>query len=217
MSIIKRLSATLVSGIDKVVGEIENHEAVVYASLDEMRKKLAEAKVRLGQIHREQAGLGRKIAEHQQKQHLWRRRAVECATGGDEVKALECMRRAGDCQRQVDRLEQARIRYREASEKLQRDIDGGEQRLAELKQKYILMRARQSTAAALDAAGDSDDDITRLLDGTFERWEITLCQAETVLADHDDVDEIERVFLDQEQQHALRSELASLLAEEEKK
>ena len=48
MSIFKRLSATLVTSIDRVVGEIENHDAVIQASINDIRKKVAEAKVRLG-------------------------------------------------------------------------------------------------------------------------------------------------------------------------
>ena len=53
MSIIKRLSATLVSNIDRVVGEIENNDAVIQASLTELRRKVATAKVRLAHVHRQ--------------------------------------------------------------------------------------------------------------------------------------------------------------------
>lgn len=45
MSLFKRLSATLVSRIDQVVGEIENHDAVIQVALNDMRKKIAEARV----------------------------------------------------------------------------------------------------------------------------------------------------------------------------
>jgi len=51
MSIFKRLSATLISRVDQVVGNIDNHDGGVQAPLTDMRnnmrKKVAEAKVRL--------------------------------------------------------------------------------------------------------------------------------------------------------------------------
>ena len=50
MSIFKRLSATVVSSLDRVVGEIENNDAVIQASLTELRKKIAAAKVRLSHV-----------------------------------------------------------------------------------------------------------------------------------------------------------------------
>jgi phage shock protein A len=219
MSIFKRLSATLVSGIDKVVGEIENHDAVIQASLDEMRKKVAEAKVRLGQVRREEAHLQQQIQEQQSNIQRWRQRAIESAKGAthDEAKALECLQRSRRCQQQIEKLEQARARYLESADKLARDIESSEQRLLDMKQKHTLMRARQSTSSALNATADTDSAAIRLLDDSFERWEINISQTETVLDMHDKVDSLEREFITQEQQQALRNELAALLDEGEKK
>ena len=217
MSIIKRLSATLVSGIDKVVGEIENHDAVIQASLDEMRKRIAEAKLRLGQVQSEEARLDRQIQEMQHNVQRWRQRAVDCAQGDerDEAKALDCIHRSRRCLQQIEKLEQARFQYRQSADTLARDIETSEQRLLEMKQKHTLMRARQSSSSALNATGDAD--AARLLDTTFDRWEINISQAETVLDMHDNVDALEREFITREQQQELRSELAALLAGEEAK
>ena len=217
MSIIKRLSATLVSGIDKVVGEIENHDAVIQTSLNEMRKRIAEAKVRLGQVQREEARLQQKIQEQQGNVERWRQRAIDSAKGEarEEAKALDCLQRGHRCRQQIDKLEQARAQYRQSADKLALDIESSEQRLLEMKQKHTLMRARQSSSSALNATGDAD--AARLLDTTFDRWEINISQAETVLDMHDNVDALEREFITREQQQELRSELAALLAGEEAK
>ncbi len=216
MSIFKRLSATLVSSIDQVVGEIENHDAVVQASLNDMRKKVAEAKVRLGHVRREGAQLKQQIQEQQQNTQRWRQRAIESAKN-DETKALECVRRSQHCQQQAERLSQAQAEYDQTAEKLARDIETSEQRLTEIKQKLTLMRARQSSSSAINATSKSESNTTQLLDEAFDRWEINISQAEMTIETHDIVDPIEREFISQEQQDELRNTLAELLAEEEQK
>ena len=214
MSIFKRLSATLVSRIDRVVGEIENHDAVVQATLNDMRKKVAEAKVRLKQVHREKERLEQQILEQQDNTQRWRKRAIDCAKT-DETKALECVSRGRHCEHQVARLQQAVSQYHQAADKLSHDIQTAEQRLSEVKQKATLMRARQSTSSALHSTSESNNDATQQLDDTFDRWEINISQTEMAIDHHDPVDLIEREFIMSEQEDELRHELATLLAEEE--
>lgn len=216
MSIIKRLSATLVSRIDQVVGEIENHDAVIQASLNDMRKKLAEAKVRLSHVRREEAQLKQQIQEQQQNAQRWRQRAIECAKS-DETKALECVRRSQHCQRQSEKLTQTQAEYSQTSEKLTRDIETSEQHLSEVKQKLTLMRARQSTSSAINSTSKLESNTSHLLDDTFDRWEINISQADMELESHEIIDPIEQAFITQEQQTELRNELAHLMAEEEQK
>ncbi|KPJ94427.1 MAG: hypothetical protein AMJ53_05285 [Gammaproteobacteria bacterium SG8_11] len=213
MSIFKRLSATLVSRIDRVVGEIENHDAVVQATLNDMRKKVAEAKVRLKQVHREKERLENQILEQQENTKRWRKRAIDCAKT-DEAKALECVSRARHCEQQMARLQQSLAQYQQAAEKLAHDIQTSEQRLSEVKQKATLMRARQSTSSALQSTGESKVDNTQLLDDTFDRWEINISEAEMAIDSHDAVDLMEHEFIVSEQEDELRHELATLLAEE---
>lgn len=214
MSLFKRLSATLFSRIDQVVGEIENHDAVVQATLSDMRKKLAEAKVRLQHVHREQKRLQQQINEQQENAQRWRKRAVDSAKQ-DETKALECVSRHHHCQQNIERLTHALAQYQQTADKLASDIRNAEQRLSDVKQKLTLMRARQSTSSALQATSDTNQDTTQLLDDTFDRWEINISQAEMAVDVHDPVDLMEQEFINSEQEEELRHELATLLAEEE--
>jgi phage shock protein A len=213
MSIFKRLSTTLVSRIDQVVGEIENHDAVVQATLDDMRKKVAEAKVRLGQVHREEQRLQEQIREQQDNAERWRKRAVDTAKQ-DEAKALECVSRRRHCQMQAEKLQQSLSQYQQTSEKLSADITSTEQRLADVKQKLTLMRARQSTSSALKASSETQSDAAKLLEDTFDRWEINISQAEMIIDDNPVVDPVEREFVMREQQDELREELDALLNKE---
>lgn len=221
MSILKRLSTTLVSRIDHVVGEIENHEAVIQANLNDMRKKIAEAKIRLGQIRRDEERLTQQIKEQANNAQRWRERAIESAqtNKNDEAKALECIQRSHLCQQQTDRLQHARDQYSATADKLAQDIEASEQRFNEMKQKHTLMRARQSTTSALNATQASDSTLAQQLDDSFDRWEMNISQAEMnvdsapIAGLH--IDPLEKEFTDQENKQALKSELAQLLAEKE--
>lgn len=215
MSIIKRLSATVASRIDQVVGEIENHDAVAQATIRDMRKKVAEAKIRLAQLRRETERVEGQIQEQTENAERWRRRAVEVAAS-DEAKALDCVNRRRHCQQQVQRLEQSLGQYQQGADKLARDIAGAEQRLAAVQQKVALMRARESTSSALHATSDSNVDIAQFLDDTFDRWEISITQAELAIDNHPVMDPVEHDFVKAEQKEALREELTAMIAEEKK-
>ena len=210
MSLFKRLSATLVSRIDQVVGEIENHDAVIQATLNEVRRKVAQARVRLAQVQREADRLRGEFEQQQQQADRWRQRARETA-GGDEHKALECLRRARACDQQARRLRDAQAQYMQTAERLAGDIDTSEQRLRAMKQRLTLMRARQASGVALNATGETDSAVIQQLEDSFERWEINIDQLELSLDRAAPVDPLERDFLSSEEETSLRDELAELL------
>ncbi len=216
MSIFKRLSATLVSRLDQVVGGIENHDAVIQVTLIDMCQKVAEAKVRLAQVHSEAQQLEQQIKEQKENAALWRKRAIECATT-DETKALECVARKRIYDEKSNNLEIMLARYAQAAVKLAQDIETSEQRLSGMKQKLTLMRARQSTSKALGATNETNHYADIMLDESFNRWEISIGQSEMATDIGDNCDNLERDFLSQEQHEALQKELSMLLAEEQQK
>ncbi len=216
MSLFKRLSTTLFSRIDQVVGEIENHDAVIQASLNDMRKKVAEAKVRLGQVHREKEQLEQQSQELQGNARRWQQRAVDCADA-DEEKALECVSRSRFCEQKNARLRQAINQYAQTADKLGQDIESSEQHLGEMKQKLTLMRARQSTTSAISATSEMNNNVENQLDETFGRWEINISQTEMLVDPLEPTDVLERDFLAKEKKGDLRKELTQLLAKKEQK
>ena len=88
MSIFKRLSATFVSRMDQLVGEIEDHDAVVESVIRNARQAVAKSKVRLAQMKSEGGRLRRKLAEVKQAEMKWAERAREVANQ-DEDKAIQ--------------------------------------------------------------------------------------------------------------------------------
>jgi len=215
MTFFKRISATLFSRIDQVVGEIENHEAVIQASLNEMADKIARAKSVLNQSQCEKSRISEKLLNEQQNIQRWRKRAVDCAKT-DEDKALECLRRAQNCTTLADTLKKTLGQYQQSIAKMENDIKTGEQRLAEMKHKLTLMRSRAATCSMNTALDTPENHTEQLLDDTFSRWEININRSE-ILFDHtESMDTIEQEFITKEQQENLRNELAELLAKEEK-
>lgn len=210
MSILKRLSATFVSRVDEVVSEIENHDAVIQATMNEVRKKVAKARVGLSQVQREEQNLQGQLIDQQKNAVLWRGRAVKIAES-DENKAFDCLRRARQCENSLARLEKAITQYAQTSERLERDIMMSEERLLEMKQKLILMRARESSGCALSASSEVDNNVVQQLDNSFDRWEINLRKMEMCIEDADPADSLEREFISHEEEAELRNELKQLL------
>jgi phage shock protein A len=212
MSLFKRLSTTFFSRLDQVVGEIEDHDAVIEVSMKEMRKKISEARVRHARIQREKAQLQLQLDSQRQNVTRWRERAVEVATT-DEDKAMTCLARAHCCEQQAGYLQNHLMRYEQTVDKLGQDIGNAQTRLDEIRQKRSLMRARQSTSEAIQATQTEEGDAMAMLENTFERWEIKLGQAEMTLDSESLADPLEHEFLQQENTDALRIELAALVNE----
>jgi len=210
MSIFKRLSTTIAAQLDQVVGEIENHEAIVKASISDLNKKIVEAKVRLDRVHNETVQLQNKINQNQTDAKQWQSRAIESAQN-DEQKALSCVSRARQCEQQITQLEVALNQYQQTAQKLAQDINAAENKARELKQKLDLMRARQSSCATLKVTQDTYEDSTSTLCDTFDRWEIKLRQTEISADAQPNIDSLEQEFVQQEHDDELRHALDDLL------
>lgn len=212
MSIIKRLSTTFVASIDQLVNEIENHDAVIQASLVEMRKKIATAHVRQRQLQRDEQSLHQKIQSLQAQADKWRTRALECGNH-DESRALACLQQRKQCQQQAEQLTQERIQYQQAAQVLVQDIARSEQQCNDMAHRHRLLRARQTTAEAASATapgGHCQD----TLQNAFERWEVHIAQADALMPPGSPVDPLEAEFASAEQHDTLRAELAAMLNEE---
>ncbi len=214
MSLIKRFSATLFSHVDEAVSRMENHDAVIEASLRDTRRAAAQAKARLARARGDGERLRAKLASLRDAEHIWVQRA-RSAADSDEETALECLRRRRGCKRHVVELESTLERHAEVERRLGADIGKLEARLGDIAQQRNLMRTRQSAAEAmrninaLDAVAGSD------LEDSFERWETQITEAELAAGRPDLADPLEREFLDAEEREALRIELTHLRSQQE--
>jgi phage shock protein A len=218
MSLLKRLSTTLISRIDRVVTEIENHDAVIQAALDEMNSKMAKAKIALNQACRERDRIKTELKTQRNNDHRWQERAIICART-DETKALECLRRSRKSRDQTAVLQKSLDEYTRSIEKMTGNIQSCAQRLSEMKQRLTLMRAKQATSKAGATVQPLYGNTESVLEDTFTRWELHINHDDILLkytkdAVEDVVDDLEHEFITQEQQDDLRNELAALLTKE---
>jgi phage shock protein A len=215
MSLIKRLSTTFIARLDGIVGEIEDHEAVVQTSIDELRHKVAQSKARFNQMQREEAQLAQRIETLDQDESRWAARAKGCASE-DPARALACIERRQQCRHEAQRLQQGLASHRQATERLSRDLSASEARLQELNNRHSIMRARQSGTAARAAVPDNEQSL-RALETSFERWDARLSEQELRLGDISVHDSLDDAFSRDEHEAQLRAELDELLQQEQGK
>ncbi len=213
MSIIKRISTTLFSKLDHVVGEIENHDALIQATIKEQRKKIAAAKVQHARLQGAQQRIQDQISQLEAEEAQWAGRAIKEAER-DPSKAMACMQRRQQAKDQIRQLNQSRDEYQKAAEKMAQDISRSDSDLRSMKQKHELLRSRQTSADVLTVISDMDHSHADELESSFDRWEIKISQAEIMADSYEPVDSLEQAYVDEENQQALRMELEELIAKE---
>lgn len=218
MSILKRTFTTVFSKVDQIVGEIENHDALIQVAITERRNNVAVARVELAKIKKQEHKVSEQISQLEFNESRWSERAIK-ESYIDEEKALLCMQQRLNTNQRVQKFKNMQQEYIKASQKMKQDIAKAEYELSAMTQKQQLMRARQSTSDALNKmsyigiAGEDELDIC------FDRWNVKLAKSEYNLETNDidlEVDDLEQVYLKEENQQALREQLSQLLKEGQK-
>lgn len=213
MSTFKRLFISMFAKVDEVVGEIENHEALIKAAMQEHRKKLSAAKVELARIKRHEQDIQEKLKTLEYKRDVWAKRAVNEAALSEE-KALACMQQRELILGQINKLTTILNKYAETSRKMQSDITRGEAELSELTQKHQILRARQSTAEALNMAGGIAGTNWDDLEASFDRWEVKISQSEYGVDTeifNTEMENLDQLYVKSENEQHLKEQLEALL------
>lgn len=214
MQRVKRLTASLMARFDEVVRSIENHDAVVAASLEDLRRSLAQARVRHARIRAERDRLGRRIEELRTDAQTWRERARSSAD--DEETALECLRRSRRCRDRADRLAEAYDKQVDAERRLERELERLNERYDGLNAKRHTMRGREAAAETARVAGSLEpDEGGAEVEDMLERWEVDITATELAARAPVDTDPLEQRFEEQETTESLRAELEELKSQKE--
>lgn len=214
MTLLKRTFTSIYAKIDQMVGEIENHDALIEAAIKEQKKKIATAKIQLRRVQASEKSIAEQQAQLSINAKLWTQRAANEASGdsGNEQQALLCLQRRQKVQQQQHKLLQMKEEYQRSTQRMQRDISQCEDDLAGMMQKHQVLRARQSTAEAMqliDAEGSQSLDT---IESSFDRWEVKISQGDYAIDRYEDsVDNLEMEYLQEENEQQLRYELAELL------
>ncbi|MEM6531968.1 MAG: PspA/IM30 family protein [Myxococcota bacterium] len=202
----KRWSVSIRTRLDDVIGQIENHEAVVDEVIRDVHRAAARARVQLRRVQRDGSALRTRLEEERRAVVDWRARAARTE---DETRALECLRRAKRAERNANGLATRRAEHERAEKQLTGDVRAIESRLSELRERRNLMQTRQSRAEAVSVVRAPEDSLCSL-DDVFDRWDSRITEMEIVTGHGEPSDAFEDEFVTHEEEAELRAELQDL-------
>ena len=216
MSLIRRISASITSSVDRAVSRVENHDAVINAALSDTQQAAARSRVRLERVRKDGHNLRTRKGNLETAVIRWTERARAVASE-DEAKALECLRRKKECEAQLRNLEISIEKHDELESRIVDQVKKIESRIGEVSQQRNMMRSRQSVAEALRTINDIEGVSYGEIEDTFDRWEINLGEAEIQVGVGSPTDSLETAFIAEEEKAELKAELDLLLNSDEEK
>ena len=108
MNRFRRWSVSIRTRLDDVIGQIENHEAVVDEVIRDVHRAAARARVQLRRVQRDGSQLRASIERDRQAAEEWRNRAATLGAE-EESRAIECLRRAKRAEHTIQELEKRRV------------------------------------------------------------------------------------------------------------
>ena len=177
MSLIRRISTSITSSVDRAVSKVENHDAIINAALRDTQQAAARSRVRLERVRKDGHNLKTRRANLQQAVGRWTERARRIAAD-DEAKALECLRRRKDCEMQLGNLDDSIEKHEELEARISEQVKKIEARIGEIAQQRNMMRSRQSVAEAMRTINNIEGVSYGEIEDTFDRWEINLGETE---------------------------------------
>lgn len=210
MNLIRRISTSITSSVDRAVSKVENHDAIINVALRDTQQAAARSRVRLERVRKDGHNLRTRRANLEQAVVRWTERAKGIAAD-DEAKALECLRRRKDCEAQLANLNESIEKHDELEARVSEQLKKIEARVREVSQQRNMMRSRQSVADAMRTINNIEGVSYGDIEDTFDRWEINLGETEVLLGSMTTRDPLESEFLAEEDTAGLRAELEELL------
>ena len=216
MSLIRRISTSITSSVDRAVSKVENHDAIINAALRDTQQAAARSRVRLERVRKDGHSLKTRHANLLLAISRWTERAKSIGAA-DEAKALECLRRRKDCEMQLQNLELSIEKHEELESRIAEQVKKIEVRIGEVAQQRNMMRSRQSVAEAMRTINNIEGVSYGEIEDTFDRWEINLGETEILMGANSPSDPLDTAFLAEEDMAELRAELSVLLKQDEEK
>ena len=214
MSLIRRISTSITSSVDRAVSKVENHDAIINSALRDTQQAAARSRVRLARVRKDDHALKTRHGDLQLAASRWTNRARSIA-GTDEDKALECLRRRKECELQVRNLQESIEKHDELEARISEQVKKIEARIGEVSQQRNMMRSRQSVAEAMRTINNIEGVSYGEIEDTFDRWEINLGETEILTGAIATTDPMDSAFLAEEDTAELRAELSELLKTKE--
>lgn len=216
MSLIRRISTSITSTVDRAVSKVENHDAIIDAALRDTQQAAARSRVRLERVRKDGHGLRTRRDKLELAITRWTERAKSIGAS-DEAKAIECLRRRKECETQLSNLALSINKHDELETRIVDQVKRIEARIGEVSQQRNMMRSRQSVAEALRTINDIEGVSYGEVEDTFDRWEINLGEAEIQMGIGSPIDSLDTEFIAEEERFELKAELAELLQTDEER
>lgn len=204
----KRLFFSLRAHLDGVVNDFENHEALAKMAIKDLERVGVRTQAQRNRLQNRIDKLAEKIAGLKKEAELWSVRAVKMEPV-DEGRALECVRRLQQAQRQIERLEDELQKAEGLKERLNEDLDKIADRLEAVKTKKEILCARHNRSEAalgMTSSGGCCD-----MEELFERWEEKIAGYEfRVQGDDAGIDRLSAEFQKEEETARLKQALREL-------
>jgi phage shock protein A len=210
MSLIRRISTSITSSVDRAVSKVENHDAIINSALRDTQQAAARARVRLERVRKDGHSLKTRSSKLTVAVSRWTDRARTIAAT-DESKALECLRRRKDCELQLRNLQDSIEKHDELESRIADQVKKIESRVGDVAQQRNMMRSRQSVAEAMRTINNIEGVSYGEIEDTFDRWEINLGESEILTGSANMADPLDSAFLAEEDTAELRAELSELL------
>ena len=105
MNIIKKIYISVYGKFDNVVDRMQNNDALVSASLIDLKNKIKESRITFGELTRTLDKLKKDLEVSKLEYEKWIQRAKEKGALGEREVALECIRRAHNEKRSIEMVE----------------------------------------------------------------------------------------------------------------
>jgi len=205
----KHWARDVVSKIDGLIVQIENHENSITSALRAFEQGVARSRLQLERVKRDGESLRQSLAEERDGAQRWRERARREA---DEPQGLECLRRSKRAARLALELERRVGEHEGVEQQLERDVRRIERRLLELRAQAQAIRTRESRASAYDALPHGRE--PGVFGVAFERWEAQVAESEIASGCLTaDLDELDDEYMTREEEAVLVLELRELKEE----
>ncbi len=210
MKLIKRLSTSITATLDSAVGQLENHDAIVEASIKQTRQAVAKTRARINTLRQQHHAYQAQLKEAKEQYDLWTQRAASLAEA-DQAKALQCVARRNQCEADIGRLSFSEKQQAELVRDVTANLQTLQTKLDEMTQKHNLMRSRQTVADVNRAVAYANTDDT--LSDTFERWESAVLEHEFAVSDVCSGDSLDAELTRNEDEADLLAQLALIKQE----
>lgn len=212
MNSLRRLTASIISSFEGVVGQLENHEALVTTAIREAEQAAGRAKAQLARVQKDGISMRKRVEELREQADLWEDRAKRIAAQ-DEAKALECVRRRQQYLTQATKIEEQAADHVKLERQLGADLAMVQEKLGGLRQQRNIMRTRESRAEALRVVHSIDSSTIGEIDDIFDRWEarITACEQHVDTSLPNATDDLSVEFTSKEEEGELRAILSALV------